>query len=193
MKRRSAIKLSLGSIGLCLSGVTFSTLISSCNADNEEGWTPKVFNKNQMRTVKALVDIIIPRTGDVPGAVDALVHRYVDEAVSDYFSEEERTKFIQFVDQIDVNVKEGFSKPIYKLDAEKQNAFVQEWADSSDDYQPSGSDDGHSFLIFRDFVTHAFFTSEVGSTEVLNYDPVPGEYLPCTDLPENGASWSIRN
>ena len=49
----------------------------------------------------------------------------------------------------------------------------------------------HMMIAFRDFITYAFFTSEVGATQVLKYNPVPGAYEGCIPLSEVGATWTI--
>jgi hypothetical protein len=36
-----------------------------------------------------------------------------------------------------------------------------------------------------------YFTSEVGATQVLRYDPVPGAYHGCIPFEEVGKTWAI--
>ena len=190
MKRRSAIKISLGSIGFCLTGATLSAVMGSCKHEPSDKWIAKIFDKDQSKLVEQLVDIIIPRTENSPGAVDALVHRYLDEAVSDYFTDKERGDFLNMLNAFDQSVQLDQGKSFVKLDRENQIGVIQNWADSSDDFKSSMPGEKHGFLQLRNLVKHAYFSSEVACKEVLNYDPVPGGYDGCTSLPENGAAWA---
>ena len=44
----------------------------------------------------------------------------------------------------------------------------------------------------RELTLLGFFTSQVGATQVLQYDPVPGAFHACVPLPEagNGKTWA---
>jgi hypothetical protein len=191
MERRSAIKLSLGSIGLCLSGIGFSSLMYACKTDlTASDWMPKTFSPGEAQLVERLCDIIIPATKRGPGAAEAMVHRYLDEAVGNYFSIKEKEEFLSLLNEVDAYAEKQYSKVFMSLERQQQEELVQYWADSSDDFTPSRNGEQHSFIFFRELVKHAFFTSEVGCKEVLNYDPVPGSYQGCIGLPENGAAWA---
>ena len=50
----------------------------------------------------------------------------------------------------------------------------------------------YKFLIaVRNLSLLGYFTSEIIGTEVLNFDPIPGEYLPCIPESEVGNAWTI--
>ena len=47
------------------------------------------------------------------------------------------------------------------------------------------------FYLLKSTTLLGFFTSEVGATEVLNYDPVPGNYDGCIPLESvGGKTWA---
>ena len=190
MKRRTALKVSLGSLGICLTGASLSAVLYACKQDQSETWVPKVFNPDQAKLVTRLIDLIIPATDGVPGAIDANVHKYLDEAVADYFLESDRLEFLAMIDSFQESVVSELDKKFTDLKEDAQMEVMQAWADSSDDFTPSQKNEKHGFIQLRELTKQAFFTSEIGCKEVLNYDPVPGEYLGCTELPENGAAWA---
>ena len=52
--------------------------------------------------------------------------------------------------------------------------------------------DMYKFLFtIRELSLVGYFTSEKVGTEVLNFDPIPGEYLPCIPVSDIGNAWTI--
>lgn len=48
------------------------------------------------------------------------------------------------------------------------------------------------FRVFKQLVLLGFFTSEIGATQVLNYDEIPGIYEGCISLKEaGGKTWAL--
>jgi len=189
MERREALKISAGTVGWCLAMGTFSSVISSCKTDVATGWKPAILTQDQMDFVEELCEMIIPKT-DTPGAKDALVHRYVDEAVANYFTAKERAIFLNGVMQIDNLAKEKDGKVFAETSMENRTAIMDALFADAEATKGSGNGDPHMIIAFRDFVKHAFFTSEVGATQVLKYDPVPTRYDGCIPLSDVGAIWS---
>ena len=46
------------------------------------------------------------------------------------------------------------------------------------------------FPLLKDLVTVGYFTSELGATRAVRYDPVPGAYRGCVPLSEIGRAWA---
>ncbi|HWA32810.1 MAG TPA: gluconate 2-dehydrogenase subunit 3 family protein [Cyclobacteriaceae bacterium] len=51
-------------------------------------------------------------------------------------------------------------------------------------------DAGHFVLTTKEFTVSGFFTSEIGATQVLQYEAVPGAYHGCVPLAEVGKTWA---
>jgi hypothetical protein len=49
-------------------------------------------------------------------------------------------------------------------------------------------------LMTKELTLLGFFTSQVGATQVLQYDPVPGAFHGCVPLAEagNGKTWALE-
>jgi len=192
MKRRDAVKITAGTFAFwTLSGVTISSMMSGCKTDGSKAmdvWKPEAFDQAQLDIVAEFCEMIIPRT-DTPGAKDAGVHKYVDEAVARYFSEEEKAGVFSGLAKLEEVAKSLGASGFASADQKLKTAIMDRLVDDADNH--SGSDEQHFFYPFRDFVKQAFFTSEVGATEVLAYDPVPGKYIGCLDISETpGKIWS---
>ncbi len=136
---------------------------------------PATLSYNQLKTTKIMVDIIIPDT-DTPGASKAGVHMFIDYMVSHYMDEKEVKNFIIGLDSLnrqplrfnDLNARQqivivtGLDKKL------KNNSF---------------------YKSFKELTIIGYYTSEIGATEELRYDPVPGAYKEIP-LAEVGRAWS---
>src|SRR5215475_1555406 len=81
-------------------------------AEAAEAWTRAIsglrvadgLSEAQLALVGAIADVIVPRT-DSPSATDVKVPAFVDVMVADYYSDSERSAFVQGLDAIDAHVK----------------------------------------------------------------------------------------
>lgn len=181
MERRDVLKLSSAALGYSLVGGSLVALMSGCKADPKETWQPRYFSSSQMELLEHLVELIIPRT-DTPGANDALVHRYIDEAVGFYFPEQERDDFLASVIYVEEVSNTLVGSTFATATPENQIKVMDFLASEADKYLK------HPFHQIRDLTISAFFSSEVGAKEVLHYDPVPGPYKGCVPLSEVGGT-----
>ena len=46
------------------------------------------------------------------------------------------------------------------------------------------------FQLLKELTLHGYFTSEIGATQALNYDPVPGVWIPDLPIDENTKAWT---
>lgn len=179
MNRREAIKRSALVSGFAISGSMMSALLQGCGGEvsTAPDWTPEFFTAEEAEQIAAMAEAIIPRT-DTPGAKDVFVDRYIDMMVNNVMSEEDQ----QRAKQVIADLYGGFPDGEFKdASAEAQLAYLE------------GLDRESGIGQFRSMVLAGYFTSKEVGTEVLAYDPIPGEWIPCGDLQEltGGKLWSI--
>ena len=89
MKRRELLKASALAIGYtALGGATF-TMVNGCKVDTTPEWIPEIFSPEEMKTVSAVVDRIIPKTS-TPGAIEAGIDRYLDSHLKNNLTSEQQ-------------------------------------------------------------------------------------------------------
>jgi len=134
-----------------------------------------IFTDEQMKIVENIADIIIPDT-DTPGAAAAGVHLYIDHMAGNWMTDEEASALIVGIDKIDADAK-GFTT----LSHADQVVFVQNLDDNRDKEQ--------TYSTLKSYTVVGYYTSEIGSTLELNYDPIPGGY---EEIPLNsvGKVWA---
>lgn len=181
MKRREALKhtglltaagLSIGSISAILSGCESTT--STPNVGILEG--------KHIDALTAMTDVIIPTT-DTPGANDAGVPEELIFHVNNNFLKEDQEEFLTGLNHIEEVSNKEFGNDFHKLKIEDQESVMTLLA------AEEGSDT--IFKTLKNLTVYLFFTSELGAKKVLNYLPIPGEYLPCVDYADIGSTWAL--
>ena len=162
-----------------LTALMGSTLaLSACDAavDYKEGPKAKILSADQLEQVKRIADIIIPDT-DTPGAAAADVHGYINHMVAKYMNDKEATAFTDGLTALDA--KAG---GLLSLSADDQVAAIAAVDDKMENDK--------FYRTLKGLVITGYYTSEIGGTVELNYDPVPGPYheVPLADL--DGKAWS---
>jgi hypothetical protein len=189
MNRRDALKQTALLTGYALSASTIAAVMNGCKASGEPGWVPQFLTEEQGATVAQMAECIIPKT-DTPGAKDVLVHEFIDLMLKDYVEEEEQGMFIAGLEGVDAKAQEAHDKNFIDCTDEQQFELLQAMHVAE---KEQGEEAGPPFFrIFRQAVVAGYFTSEKVGTEVLSYDPIPGDYDGCYPLDQVGNNWSLR-
>lgn len=176
ISRREAIKRTAAIMGCTLSGSLISAVLSGCSTNNSSSeWAPAALSQNQVNAAADLAEVILPAT-EIPGAKDANVERFIDSMVTGFLPPAEKEFILNALENL---VQQNFSD----LSFEQQGEFVSQMI-----YEEEGR---NFFLMFKQMTLLGFFTSEIGATQVLQYDPIPGGYWGCDSLEElGGKTWA---
>jgi len=149
------------------------------------------------KILAAMTEVIIPRT-DTPGAIDAGVPAYLERMMADWLNEQELAVFDAGLADIEQRIPTEYGKPFYALAAEQQLAILQaleEDAAESPWYAFGGkpgdyTSDAPFICQLKELTAWGFFTSQVGATRVLRYDPMPMYFDGDVPLEPDDSSWS---
>jgi hypothetical protein len=137
------------------------------------------FAEAEMRVLRVLVDLIIPAT-DSPSASAADTHYFIDLAIPACGTAATQKTFR---DALAGMAKSGFAdRP-----AAEQTTWLKARAaaDMPLAYEQS------FFKILKDYTLTGFFLSEVGATQALAYEKVPGGFWGDLPLAPNQKAWAI--
>lgn len=163
-------------VGLtALVGSTMASSVLKGALDYQAGPRGKILSPDRLKIVELAADIIIPDT-DTPGAAKAGVHHFIDHMVAKFMSKKESDDFIAGLKAFDAQAG-GF----LSLSKEGQYDAVK----VADDQLHEDS----FYTSLKALVVAGYYTSEIGATEELIYDPVPGPYEEMP-LAEIGRQWS---
>ncbi len=133
----------------------------------------KLFSETERAAVAALSEIIMPTT-DTPGAIAAGVPDYIEFMLSEWYDEDERTRFLIGIRQVAAYAQARENKAFSELDESTQNEIVQRMQDG---HMPLMQDGGNAFFEHIKQLTLAgYYTSEIGMTVERIYLPVPGRF-----------------
>ena len=193
MHRRNILKLiTIGSAIPLLPGKSL-TLFRGIHASLPASPKLKILNAHQDATVTALAELILPQT-DTPGAKAARVNEFIDLIIADWYSPEEQAQFFAGLVDLDVRTQSLFNKTFVEATNGQQSTIVRALGEQMAEeaaalvsapvgYRGSTPDpDGNFYFMFRDLTLTGYFTSEIGFTQQLHEEIIPGHFEGCAPV-----------
>ncbi len=207
MTRREAIRRTSQLLGgAALSATAVTAVMSGCQAPTATGWTPAYLTQDQSNLVAEITERIIPKT-DTPGAKDALVHRFIDVYLKDLALAEDQLKFIAGLEDMEKRASDKFGKSFLKISNKDKDTILAamestnsersdeekaiELANEGESVRGGNVNTGEFIDGIKQLSLLGFFTSEIGATQVLKHDEIPGDYVGCLPYEEIGGVWSM--
>ncbi len=128
-----------------------------------QAFQPAFFTAHEYRTVRILVDLIIPRDERSGSATDAGVPEFMDFIVSDQKSRQ--TAMRGGLSWLDTECRERYGKPFADLDDTRRQAVLDDiaWPARA---RPEMSQGVAFFTSFRDLTANGFWSSKVGVADL---------------------------
>jgi hypothetical protein len=193
--RRGALKL----IATMAGGALGNRVVQAALNDPTLRSAPaaSILTASQQQIVGQLAELIIPRT-DTPGAIDAGVPAFIDQIVSHWYTKRESQLFLDGLAQLDSDCVSRFQHSFLLASPAEQTAIVHLAESRAADYrEPAGQgifgvpdEESPFFYKLRLLTVLGFYTSELGATQELEYNPAPGSYDGDVDFDRLGKQWS---
>ena len=215
MNRRKALKNIGFSLGAVSATPSLVSLLSSCQ--NESKWIPKLLSNSQIDFISNYIELIIPKTKDIPGGIELGLHKWVDVCAKLILNKESQKSYLFSLKCLINETLNSASKvKIGELkidDYENQlkkfllaeNFTNKKWSKSVKNYWSKKPKDLNlndapqqalaysSLITLRQWTAKGYRFNEYIGKNVLDYRPVPGEQKGCVDLEETtgGLIWAI--
>lgn len=196
MNRREALK----GLGLSLSYIiatpTAMSILQSCKNDIQNNtWKPQFYSEEETTVISNLVNIILPKTNNLPGAEDVNITQFIDSydnKVTDKKGQEKHKKGVTVI--ID-----SLNKPITKLILSDYDALLSKFLRAKkSEIEVFKNNKNDSIVLemliwLRTISIWAYKKSQLIGEEILAYDPIPTTQLGCISLEEatGGKAWSL--
>jgi hypothetical protein len=153
----------------------------------------RTLNPHQNATVVTMTDLIIPET-DTPGAKAVRVNEFIDLILTEWAHDDERQNFLSGLDDIDKRSNAIFGENFVDVTPVQQAAVLSEldqrYAINREDraahpyvrrpHNPQLT--GDFFGVVKRLTLYGYYTSEVGFTQELRKQIIPGAYHGCTPV-----------
>ena len=154
------------------------------------------FSAEQRALVTAVSDAIIPET-DSPGATIAKVPWFIDLITGQWMTTEERDEFFAGLLEINQLAKNQYQQGFTNCSAQQKITVLEQMEDAADGHPwyklgaASGFEIRAPFIaIIKELTIFGFFMSEVGSTQVLRMNHIPGRFEGDIPLGWDDSSWT---
>ena len=192
MHRREALRiLTAGSL---LPAFTPELFAFYRQAQPAPGYALRTLDAHANDTVVAMIDQIIPAT-DTPGAKGARVNEFIDVILTEWANEDERRNFLNGLAGVDQQSNALFSKDFTAASPEQQMTLLRSLDETAavararvadkqrtPFWEPEGRDrqmQDDFFTVFRRMTLHGYYTSEIGFTQELKLQIIPGAQHGC--------------
>jgi len=193
----------LGRLMLLTAGTAAAPIVRALAADAMLHTAPSrpIFSAMQRRKVAILAELVIPRT-DTPGAQDAGVPQFIEHMVAEWYTPGERRIFLDGLARLEASCQRQYGQAFNDCSAPQQAAALsiedqasrgyRAPADSGTMSTPDVPPDERSpfFVKLKSLTVWGYYTSELGATQELAYNPVPNRYDGDVDFKTLGRLWS---
>lgn len=188
MERRDAIKLLMA--GAILPALSPEAFAMFREAHPAEGYALKTLNPHQNATVVAMTDLILPAT-DTPGAKGAMVNEFIDVILTGWATGEERANFLSGLAAVDKQSNDLCGKEFVDATPAQQTALLRSLDDAAmygasraprmmdPVRRPYTQMDGDFWTVFKGITLHGYYTSEIGFSQELKLQVIPGALHGC--------------
>jgi gluconate 2-dehydrogenase gamma chain len=184
LTRRKAIQGAASLLGGTIAATQLSTFMSRAAVAAAAGEPPEFFDADQFALVERIVDVMIPET-DTPGAHAVGVHHFVDLMLAEWASPERQARYVRGLNQLDAELQGPDGDSFVDLAPDQQLEVLR-----AVDAAAYADDAGNPFFVeLKKMVLFSFYSSEIGATEELQHEALPGQYRHCIPVDEDVRAW----
>jgi hypothetical protein len=143
--------------------------------------TPRFFDEADFALLDEICEIILPQT-DTPGARGAGVPGALDSLIRDWASAEHQRQFRALLKEFDAKAVAAGGKPLLRLPPEQRAEVVAAY-DAEHFSKPP-------YSILKNLVLRLYYFSEIGATQELRYEHVPGAWEPAVKVTPETRAWA---
>jgi hypothetical protein len=181
MDRREAFK----KIALLLGGVAIAPELLAKAMSSEIDYSA-ILPPDRKILLAEIADTILPTT-DTPGAKAAKTEDFIVAAVENCLPVGERKRFWDGLIEVEEDCQRQFNQSFVACDLTQRTKLLEQLQTKAKTFKGDGSP---FFTTLKMLTLHGYFTSEIGATQALNYDPIPGKWDPAMKIDENTKAWT---
>lgn len=178
--RREVLKRVAMMLGGAISVPVISAVLGGCQRGSS-AFVPRALAPEQYEIVTTLCEMIIPQT-DTPGASAARVNEFIDLLLADWFSEDERTRFMAGFAELDARCAGAFGRTFAEASTLQRTSVAAELDQESVALRLAGEKRLPFFGVLKELTLVGYYTSRIGSESELAQQTAFSHYDGCADL-----------
>ena len=181
MDRRTALR----QLSVIMGGLAIAPeMLASAVTRSASGQKPVNISAELLEILAEITEVIIPTT-DTPGAKAAGVPAFIGLILEDCTAPDQQTFFWNGVEATEKSCIELNGQSFLKCTAEQRIAVLTQLQ------AESKTTNGPRFWpMLKGLTMFGYFSSEIGMTQALAFDPIPGEWIPEFTIDENTKAWA---
>lgn len=189
MNRREAVSRVALLLGTAVIGAEF--FLSGCKASDDKITTTLDFKPADIAYLDEIAETIIPTT-NTPGAKAAGVGTFMTVMVKDCYDDKNQKIFLEGMTKLDEASRKMHDKSFMGATPEQRKALLLTLDTEQKDYNKNKKkeDPAHYFSLMKQLTLLGYFTSEIGATQALRYEAVPGRYDGCMPYKKGDRAWA---
>jgi hypothetical protein len=189
MDRRQALYQTSLLLGGTIIGA--EAILSGCSP-NKPSAKSTLFQEGDEALLDDIADTILPDTTDSPGAKQAKAGAFMILIVKDCYEEQEQKIFVEGLKKIQAESQTQFNNSFSALNAVQRHELLTNMDKTATSYESSKETDAppHHFSLIKQLATFAYFSSEIGMTKALRYNPIPGRFDGCVEYKVGEKAWA---
>jgi hypothetical protein len=188
MNRREALKSVAFLLGGAVSVPVMNAVLRGSSPSSR--YVPQTLNSDQFKTVTTIADLIIPTT-DTPGAKEAGVGPFIDLLLTEWHPAADRDRFLAGLAELDQQFQQRFGKRFLDGTIEEQTELLAKLDEEALTARRSRVKDTPFFGMMKEMTLAGYYTSEIGATEELQFQPATDKFEGCIPLERNGGrTWA---
>lgn len=151
----------------------------------------KPLDAKQIAYLDEVGDTILPPTKS-PGAKAAQVGSFMAVMVRDCYDPADQKIFMEGFDKLEAASQKQNGKGFLESTPAQRTALLKAVDAEQTQYSKTKKieEPNHYFRMLKELTLLGFFTSKVGATEALRYQPVPGKYDGCIPYKKGDKAWA---
>jgi len=193
MDRRQALRLLATGAAFQLAPHSLFAALREARALIGTQAAPRTLGSHQRATVTTMAELVLPKT-ETPGATEVGVSDFIDVILTEWYNDEERSRFLNGLADVDARSQALFGKnfvdcsPDQQADilavlGEKMREDADRVRDQSRQHRGSASKlqepEQNFYSMLRGLTLTAYYTSEAGATAELDFQIIPERYDGC--------------
>lgn len=144
-----------------------------------------LFSPQHKAIILHISDTILPKT-DTPSASELGVHHFIEHQLLHVYDSAQQNRSMALCDHIEEAAKQQFNASFVVLTAAQQTALLNKVESVA---PPFTKETKAEFSLIKSLVVFGFFTTEIGATQILKYQAVPGGFTPSIPYATVGSAW----